>query len=101
MLYDPKWEVKTRPDIHAISTLIAWLEKKPAAHEYDFRNCKGECLLGQYWAAHGIEWVPGRYAALQNEGGNSWGMEIAAPSPKTFGAALARARELQALAEEA
>ncbi len=94
-------ETITKPDIYALPTLIAWLEKMPAKKRYDFLNCEGRCLIGQYMTAHGIEHVfgDGQYSAFSNR--TDWCFTIAVKRPCTFGAALARARELAAHAEGA
>ncbi len=94
-------ETTTKPDIYALPTLIAWLEKQPAAKTYNFGDCEGACLLGQYIIAHGIKWKgnEGIYCRM-TMGPQSWD-EIARTQPWTFGAALARARELAAHAEGA
>jgi hypothetical protein len=85
MLYDPKWEKPT----------LAGL-----------MDCRGGCLFGQYMASLGIEWVedhprrPGEtpyIRCLESMGG--FDMQcIASESPRTFGAALDRARALAATA---
>lgn len=101
MLYDPKWETTVvpaaKPDIFALSTLIAWLEKQPAGMRYEYADCKGLCLLGQYMTAHGVDW----YGKLNGTDpytaiciATNWGSSIAVHSSYTFGAALARARAL-------
>lgn len=102
MLYDPKWEVETKspvkPDVYALSTLIAWLEKQPTKKEYDFWDCDGACLISQYMTSCGMEslvWDEDRnsskYTAFCNDTNFD---DIAFPSPHTFGAALERARAL-------
>lgn len=99
MFFDPqcKPEVSpvTRPDIYALPTLIAWLEKQPAGKTYDFCNCRGECLLDQYLDAHGIPWSVGgpAYCELTDKVDGNW-QSIASECPQTFGAALERARAL-------
>lgn len=98
MLYDPKW-APTKTDVHALPTLIAWLEKQPANMDYPYRDCRGLCLLGQYWLAHGHPWREGIYGEMQQPTGGEWGIKIAAPGPHTFGAALVRARQFLADAE--
>ncbi len=87
-------ENETKPDIYALSTLIAWLEKQPVKKQYTFSNIKGKCLIGQYMTECGIEHVfgDGQYAELTGRTG--WGCSVAATRPHTFGAALARARAL-------
>jgi hypothetical protein len=91
-----------KPDIYALPTLIAWLEAKPAGEVYNYHNCHGACLLGQYLEANGIRWhghASGNihpYCELDRQTG--W-QKLAAARPWTFGAALARAKAL--LAERA
>lgn len=92
MLFNPKWDkrAETKADPFDIRTLLAWLEKQPAKRRYDWGNCKGECLFGQYMAAHGIAWSDATYLRLSR----LVGIEIARETPWTFGAALERARAL-------
>lgn len=98
MFFDPqcKPEVKpeTKPSIYALPTLIAWLETMPKGGTYNFYNCDGECLLGQYMTACGIKhrFGDGQYAELADS--TNWGANIAVEHPHTFGAALDRARAL-------
>lgn len=96
MLYDPKWEVQTRPDALTIKGVISWLEKQNPNEPYNYMNCAGRCLYGQYMAHHGYSWneadkAPARSAIT------SFQMEVyckvAAAAPFTFGAALKRARK--------
>ena len=50
MLYDPKWEVKTDDrELFGVRLrpLIAWLETKPAAEEYDYIE-PTRCAVAQY-----------------------------------------------------
>lgn len=101
MLYDPQWETTVapvaKPDIYALPTLIAWLERQPPEQTYKYYNCAGACLLDLYRVAHGLGVSSSdEYCYLAKKTG--WGRDIAADHPRTFGAALARAR---ALAEEA
>jgi hypothetical protein len=94
--------VEAKPDIYALSTLIAWLEKQPKEATYNFHDCNGKCLIGQYMSAHGIRHIfgDGQYSIFHHLGGDSeqtgWGPEIAGPDPQTFGAALLRAKALAA-----
>jgi hypothetical protein len=93
MLYDPKWEQKTA-DPFNLDTLIAWLEKQPAAKEYNYQNACGECLLGQYMAAHGISWSAENYMPFHdNKQFTRVAFAFTGPNGaiSTFGAALARA----------
>jgi hypothetical protein len=99
MLYDKRWdksEVKTDP--LTLESLVAWLETMPARKCYDFMDCSGKCLYGQYMTAHGISW--------EESGASSYGFapkerdefcslvyeKVAGLWPYTFGAALTRAR---------
>jgi hypothetical protein len=117
MLYDPKWAVKTKADPFKLATLIAWLEKQDARQTYCFTS-NGECLLAQYFSAHGFVCVH-----MFTDGfvhgtpiPSRWGMteararglltsippkfnEIAEYGPRTFGAALRRACKVAATAE--
>jgi hypothetical protein len=102
MLYDPKWEVKADP--FSLPHFIAWLERQPPERMYDFHNCTGGCLIGQYIAS----FPDGQYiasfprvgyvvACLRLFGTDSLGkpnQDIAYEYPRTFGAALERARNL-------
>jgi len=104
MLYDPKWEapVEAKPSLQGF---IAWLETKNPRGRYQFDNCAGMCLLGQYMAFLGIEW--GESPKDPNAGNwaktaymktarclfpTSGPMTVLADRPHTFGAALKRAR---------
>jgi len=94
MLYDPEWEVKADP-LLTLESLIAWLEKQPAATRYNYGNCDGRCLYGQYMAAHGVRWMDSGAAESNTARGDfcSWVYShVACQRPWTFGAALKRAR---------
>lgn len=92
MLFDPKWEVEIKADPLTLESLIAWLEKKPAAGTYNYEDCRGACLYGQYMASHGISWAEsfegpcGPFCAKVYR-------EVAHQYPWTFGGALERARK--------
>jgi len=80
-------------DPFTLESLAAWLERQPADGAYDWEDCDGGCLIGLYAAAHGIPWVRMIDGPLGEEpylkltlGG------IAVRHPRTFGAALTRAR---------
>lgn len=114
MLYDPKWQKQTKADPFTLGSLIAWLEKKPAAKRYDYM-CNGHCLLAQYFSESGFDkvhmyghsFVHGRdipetmgQAAAMEAG---WATplparfnDVAGYMPHTFGGALKRAREFAA-----
>jgi hypothetical protein len=98
MLYDPKWEIQTKPDVFSLESLIAWLEKQPAGRKYDWYDINS-CMVCQYLddvcakpdhpgsddfpRVHSLDKVfidPDEYHAVGLYG--SW----------TFGAALSRAR---------
>ena len=57
MLYDKRWdkpEVKFDP--FSLDSLVAWLEKQPAAKRYCYTD-PGHCLLTQYFSAMGFKRV--------------------------------------------
>jgi len=93
MLYDPNWQKPKVADVFSLESLIAWLETKDPAAHYDFNNCEGACLLDQYADAMGLPDVFGRYSRLNEAFDYSSGHRIAVERPRTFGAALARARK--------
>ncbi len=83
MLYNPNWQpndVKSGPP--TLAGMIAWLEKQPADKEYTVNNPR-TCLMGQYWGA----------VALMGRT-YPWTVEVIYETPRTCGAALARARAL-------
>ncbi len=89
MLYDPKWD---NPSF-TLPKLIAWLEQYPADREYNFADCRGGCLLGQFIKANGWTFSAERYGQASQLGSHDdLGGQIAAVWPHTFGAALERAR---------
>lgn len=95
MLYDPKWEVKTKPDVFSLASLIAWLEKQPATNEYCYMDT-GLCLLGRYFTAMGFENVLVGGTTVDHDGIRDAPLpevlqKIAEGFPRTFGAALERA----------
>jgi hypothetical protein len=96
MLYDPKWGVEVKADPFSLDNLIAWLEKQPAKKTYCFMD-SGACLLGQYYIAMGCEKVVIGGMSVTLDG--HWQempddfSDIPAEYPRTFGAALKRARK--------
>jgi len=96
MLYDPKWEAPTKANPFTLPSLIAWLEKQPALKTFNFGNCTGECLYGQYMASVGVPWDEARkqkapridrYREFRHA------VYCAVCIADTFGAALKRARK--------
>ncbi len=88
MLYDPKWgqETKTGPSLQG---LIAWLETQPPEEVYNWYDVRS-CVICQYVCNCGCKpaayWVfldSDTRCAIGTRGG--W----------TFGAALARARDVK------
>lgn len=100
MLYDPKWDQQTKADPFTVAALVAWLETKPATETYDYYDCGGACLYGQYMTHVGVPWKEARFATYaDNRKGDihePFRMKvyfpIAVTYPHTFGAALERAR---------
>ena len=94
MLYDPSWEHKADP--FTMEGLIAWLEKMPPAKRYDYANTSGNCVYGQYLAAHGVPWdESGATGFCDHQRADFCDRvygQVALERPWTFGAALARAR---------
>jgi hypothetical protein len=101
MLYDPKWEqqAETKADPFSLASLIAWLEQQPAAEMYCYRE-NGDCLLAQYFIAHGycnVNMGPlVFFHGPKNEKANVPRQfnDIAVGDPHTYGAALERARSI-------
>lgn len=101
MLYSPKWEGVS------LANFIGWLETKDPKAKYQFNECEGFCLLGQYMEAMGIEWT-GAPRSANGDWGKSSYMKVArelfgqkakfgvlSHRPHTFGAAAKRAREFE------
>lgn len=99
MLFNPEWEVETKPDVLSLENLVAWLETKDPAEHYNFHE-SNKCVLAQ-WAESidpCVDFVIGEtsfdylvngqmvslrgFKAIANDGNCKW----------TFGAALTRAR---------
>lgn len=87
--FDP--QPATKADPYKLETLITWLEKQPAHRRYNFLNCDGACLIDQYL---GKNTSTRKY--LEFCSATNWDRSIACPYPRTFGAALSRARALAA-----
>ena len=106
MLYDPKWEGIS------LKGFIGWLETKDPKARYQFYECEGRCLLGQYMAAMGIPWEGAPSHASGNWSDSSYAkigwqifgrsnnFDVLAERPHTFGAALDRARAALAVSSK-
>src|SRR5580704_15263874 len=97
MLYNPKW-LADQVIEPSMDGLIIWLEHQPPTGTYDYNNCNGKCLLGLYLNAIGLLWD-------EHQNGPGWDIwsrelwkgplgDVSAGRPRTFGAALERARKL-------
>jgi hypothetical protein len=99
MLFDPKWEKKTKTSNPlTLKPLIAWLKQQNADEAYDYDD-SDHCLLGRYLAACGwtnvflgnvtvsSDQVPGICTGIPTAF-----QKIAITQPHTLGAALKRAR---------
>jgi hypothetical protein len=103
MLYDRRWEkkAKTKRPKPSLRGLIAWLETKDPDEGYEFFDCEGACLVGQYMASLGVTLTYGppkhtyMKACAAIFGGNGNDASVAIEHPRTFGGALRRARALQ------
>lgn len=76
-------------DLWSLPRFIAWLEKQPKGGGYDFYNCNGGCLVGQYVRSRGLEYLPPH---TYTESPENWQHQIACWGDRTFGAALSRAK---------
>jgi hypothetical protein len=92
MLFNPKWETT----VPSLAGLIAWLETKNPNQSYQWADCSGRCLIGQYCASLGISWEE---VERSDEGEDSIYFRLAIANdslaytrPHTFGGALKRAR---------
>lgn len=96
MLYNESTgKPKVTHNVFSLEGLIGWLETMPGDGEYDFTNCEGACLLGQYMTSIGEPWSDNRYAEIAIEmcrGYKDLTFYIGVQRPHTFSAALTRAR---------
>jgi hypothetical protein len=98
MLYDPKWEQKTKADPFTLESLIAWLKTKPANERYNYAF-HDSCMIAQYLTDMGYRNVSvgacGRWDADGASGDLVQFAAIAIARARctewTFGAALKRA----------
>lgn len=104
MLYNPKWEKRTRTE-PPLAGLIAWLETKDPNETYEWDDCRGRCLIGQYGASIGLSW---KAICLLETGTHDETLYkkltpncLALTHPHTFGAALERARASLELSRKA
>lgn len=101
MLFNPKWEQETKADPFTLESLIAWLEKQPANGEYEFISHM-KCALAQWLRSIDPEAESSHMKSsyCYDVDGASHDFEsfkdIVGTLPYTFGAALERARALQA-----
>lgn len=95
MFFDPGTKTETKADPLSLDSLIAWLEKQRAGAVYCYED-HGQCLAAQYnrsidrdYSAPLCGWPP------TAEDDFDYRLEwIALQKPRTFGAALERARKL-------
>lgn len=101
MLFDPKWEQQTKPDVFSLAGMIAWLEQQPPETAYNWKDIHG-CLACRYLQANGFISPAGEVGdRFQDTCGGSDGYgKIALGSlgdeEWTYGAALKRARRFAA-----
>lgn len=95
MLYNPNWKPETKPDVFSLESLIAWLETMPGDGVYCY-NDNGGCMLARYFIEHGFSRISVGGHSVTIDG--DWQLlpdsfaNIPVEYPRTFGAALARAR---------
>lgn len=95
MLYDPKWEKKTKADPVSIHGLIEWMEQQEPSTKYNWDCVEGGCLIGLYYSHLDKSGIPHSpyYAQMFRKNPGSYG-PVCATEPRTIGAALSRARAL-------
>ena len=92
-------------DIFSLEGLRDWLRTQPPQKMYNFNDCFGGCLLGQYLAARGVgRGKPGydypRMADVATGIAGGSHISVACAWPRTIGAALARCEALIAAQEK-
>ena len=98
MLYDKRWD---KPEIKAdpftLESLVAWLEKMPKNGTYCYAH-SGYCLFAKYFKAMGKPRVSVGNSTVSFDGEflklPEPFFKIAIGRPRTFGAALERAKGL-------
>lgn len=88
MLYDPKWEkkIETKP---GLASFIEFLASMPVGEEYDVESPR-QCALGKWSKKIGQDIFCCTFEADEVLGCVAW--EIVGGYPRTYGAALKRAR---------
>lgn len=103
---NPVTKVDDVADVFSLKGLIAWLETQPPGEQYCYW-ASGTCLIGRYLRENTdlILSVSPSGMANYSEGGfeKRWDFEssiekVSRLTPRTFGAALKRARRLEACA---
>jgi len=103
MFLETMWEgeAQTKADAFKLPTLIAWLETKPPDMAYDYMCTTGQCLMGQYFSAvHSpVAGNGGDYVRFKSNPSKDVPIslsfrKVVSRHPRTFGAALKRARDL-------
>src|SRR5690349_18723441 len=97
MLYDKRWDAKVEVNPLSLEALIIWLEQKPSDKVYCYSD-HGRCLAAQYNRSLGRKYHVQLIFDDPRPGSDfdyclEW---VAIQEPRTFGAALKRARDLQA-----
>jgi hypothetical protein len=95
MLYDPKWDIKTKP--YSLAAFIGWLELQPKNGKYEFTD-NHNCALAKWMRSMGGK--PSKEPLLDSYhyviAGKTVHLkqfaEIVADGEHTYGAALKRAR---------
>lgn len=98
-----KPETETKPDAFSLEGLIAWLETQPPETKYDYCD-SGACLLHQYFTANGVPVFCVSATNWYTDGADHYRLhilpkkfnDVSVGRPRTFGAALSRARALLA-----
>lgn len=94
-------EARVKPEVFSLAGLITWLETQPPKKTYCYMD-SGACLLHQYFTAMGVPVAGVGGHHWRDRGGNLHPFEdgtadfnsVSVLEPRTFGAALKRARKL-------
>lgn len=98
MLYNKSTGKPVVHDVMSTESLVAWLETMPADGTYEYNNCKTPCLQAQYFEAMGTPTrLLGNTTVMFLDGIRRGPIPTAfqvaaAEHPRTFGAALERAK---------